>query len=140
MRATGSHGAAPPRRSSPDRRHRMRGASLIEVAIATLILGIFSIETVEFFARARFWFDQEERKRVATLLAQEALEKTGVPFADLMPRCELRSIASIQYIIVVAVQNGTPEPGVNTGRCVVTWCALPGVSRSVSLASLLFDP
>jgi hypothetical protein len=139
MSAAADLGAAPLRRPSPVRRSRCRGASLIEVAVATLVLGLFSIETVEFFARARFWFDQEEHKRVATLLAQEALEKTGVPYADLIPRIELRSIASIQYSVVVTIQGGAPEFGVNTVRCVVTWWALPGVSRTVSLASLVYD-
>jgi hypothetical protein len=139
MSDAAGHVAAELRSPSRRGRGRGRGASLIEVIVATLILGLFSIQTVEFFARARFWFDQEERKRIATLLAQEALEKTGVPYADVVPRTDLRSIASIQYTIVVTVQGNTPDFGVNTVRCVVSWWALPSVSRAVTLASLVYD-
>jgi hypothetical protein len=139
MNAAAVHGTEPPRRPGEGRRSRCRGASLLEVIVATLILGIFSIETVEFFARARYWFDQEERKRVATFLAQEALEKSGVPFANLIPRIEVRSIASVQYSIAVMVQGNTPDIRINTIRCTVTWIARPGVPRSVSLASLAYD-
>ena len=53
-----------------------RGMTLIEIMVATLILSIVTIGMVEFFAHGRMGLEQEERKRAATLLAQEALERT----------------------------------------------------------------
>jgi hypothetical protein len=139
MSEAASHVAARLRSPARRGRSRCRGAGLIEVVVATLILGLFSIETVEFFARARYWFDQEERKRVATLLAQESLERNGVPFVNVLPRTEMHIIASIQYRVAVTVQANTPDLGVNTVHCIVSWWAKPSIERTVSLATIVFD-
>jgi len=119
---------------------RQGGSSLAEIVVATLILGLVAIGISQFFARGRTWFDQEEHKRVATLLAQEALERTTAePYAQVAPWAEERSIASVSYAIAVAVQDDSPEAELKTVRCVVTWQALPASERTVSLATLVYD-
>lgn len=115
------------------------GASLIEIIISTLILGIVAIGLIEFFARGRVLFDQEEHKRVATLLAQDALERTVAGTYDqVISWSENRKIASISYAIAVTVQSDVPQMNLKTVRSVVTWKAKPTVSRTVSLATMVF--
>jgi Tfp pilus assembly protein PilV len=121
-------------------RPAIQGVGLLEVVVATLILGMVALGFGQFLARGRFWFDQEERKRVATLLAQEALERTVArPYAQIGPWTERRVIASIPYAINVAIQVNVPETEMQTLRCVVTWPVTPTAQRSVSLATLVYD-
>jgi Tfp pilus assembly protein PilV len=121
-------------------RPAVRGVGLLEIIIATLIIGIITLGFGQFLARGRYWFDQEERKRVATLLAQEALERTIViPYAQICPWTEQRVIASIPYSIAVAVQVDTPETEMLIVRSAVTWPASSTTLRRVSLATLVYD-
>jgi hypothetical protein len=123
-----------------DARPAIRGAGLLEVVVATMILGMVALGFGQFLARGRYWFDQEERKRVATLLAQEALERTiARPYAQIGPWTEHRVIASIPYAIDVTIQVNVPETEMQTVRSVVTWPATPATQRSVSLATLVYD-
>ncbi len=116
------------------------GASLIEVVIATLIVSIIAIGTVEFFAKGRFWFDQEEAKRVAVLLAQETMERSaGLPFDQIVPFSETRPVEGIDFAVEVTVEDNAPEANVKTLRSVVTWRAAAGANRTVSLATLVFN-
>ncbi len=118
---------------------RERGAGLIEVVIATLILTLVSLALVEFFAKGRIWFDQEERKRVATALAQEALERTtAAPYAEIASWQELRRISSLPYTINVTVRTDVPEVGLKTIQAVVSWPATPTAARNVSLATMAY--
>ncbi|MBM3318550.1 MAG: hypothetical protein FJY75_11930 [Candidatus Eisenbacteria bacterium] len=114
------------------------GIGLAEVVVATLILALVAIGVSQFFARGRHWFDQEERKRVATLLAQEALERTVArPYAQVAEWGEERAVESVPFTIAVTVQEDAPEPDLKTVRCVVAWPAPPAAERSVSLATLV---
>jgi Tfp pilus assembly protein PilV len=123
-----------------DVRPAIRGVGLLEIVVATLILGVITLGFGQFLARGRYWFDQEERKRVATLLAQEALERTSaLPYAQIGPWTERRVIASIPYAINVTTQSNVPETEMQTVRCIVTWPATPLTQRSVSLATLAYD-
>jgi Tfp pilus assembly protein PilV len=124
-----------------DRRQRFQsGSSLIEIIIATLILGFVVIGLTQFFARGRYWFDQEERKRVATLLAQEACERTvALGYPQIANWNETRKVSYLPYSIAVTVQTDTPEPEIKTIRSTVTWQAKPTVTRSVSLATMVFQ-
>lgn len=123
-----------------DLRPAVRGVGLLEIIIATLIIGVISLGFGQFLARGRFWFDQEERKRVATLLAQEAIERTVVQaYAQIGPWTEHRTIASIPYLITVTVQSDVPEAEMLTVRSAVTWPVTPTVQRRVSLATLVYD-
>ena len=116
------------------------GVSLLEVVIASFLVGVVSLGMVEFFARGRGAFDQEERKRVATLLAQDALEKArGTDFALIANSTQSRTIARIDYSIVVTVQADTPEPDIKTIRSVVTWRATPTANRSVSIVTMVYN-
>lgn len=116
------------------------GASLLEIVVATLVISIIAIGIVEFFAKGRVAFDQEERKRVATLLAQEALERTvAKDYAAIAAWSETRRVAALSYSIDVTVQANTPETDMKTIRSVVTWRATPTAQRTVSLATLVFD-
>jgi len=117
-----------------------RGASLIEIVIATLILSFISISMVEFFYKGRAGFDQEEHKRVAVLLAQEALERTvSLPYASIGPWNQARSVSAVDYAIAVTMQADTPENDMKTVRCTVTWDARPNVPRSVTLSTFVND-
>jgi len=117
-----------------------RGASLIEILVATLILSIVALGMAEFFAKGRMGFDQEERKRVATLLAQEAMERTTArPYAEIAPWAEQRTVAHVRYAINVTNQTDVPEASIKTVRSTVTWQATPSAQRSVSLATLVYD-
>lgn len=128
-----------PRRRVPDRSGQ-GGASLVEIVVAVLILSIVAIGMAEFFARGRTGFDQEERKRVGILLAQEALERTVArPYADIAPWAEERTIASVDYLITVTTLADAPESDITTVECVVTWNATPTATRAASLATLVFD-
>lgn len=129
-------------RSAPATRRKpaQAGASLIEVTIATLILGLLAVGLVEFFAKGMVWFDQEEHKRVATLLAQEAMERTvAKPYAQVAAWSETRKISFVRYAVAVSVQSNSPQPDMKTVRSVVTWRAAPSAQRTVSLATLVFD-
>jgi Tfp pilus assembly protein PilV len=135
----GMLGAISPTRSRARGLRGCAGASLVELIIATLILGIVSVALVQFFARGRVWFDQEERKRVATLLAQEACERTvSQPYANIAAWNETRRVSMRSYGIAVTVQNDTPETDVKTVRSTVTWQATPSAQRSVALATMVF--
>jgi Tfp pilus assembly protein PilV len=131
------------RMRAPAGRHvrpAIRGVGLLEVVVATLILGMVAVGFGQFLARGRYWFDQEERKRVATLLAQEALERTiARPYAQIGPWTEHRVIASIPYAINVTTLLNAPENEMQTLRCVVTWPVTPSTQRSLSLATLVYD-
>jgi Tfp pilus assembly protein PilV len=121
-------------------RNSRRGASLLELMIATLIMGFVAVGLVEFFAKGRIWFDQEEHKRVATLLAQEATERTvSKPYAQIAAWTETRKVSSVSYAMAVTVQNDTPETSIKTVRSTVTWQATRTAQRSVSLATLVFS-
>jgi Tfp pilus assembly protein PilV len=116
------------------------GASLIEIVVATLILSIVAIGMAEFFARGRAGFDREEHKRVGILLAQEALERTvALPYAQIGPWTELRTIATVDYDIAVTTAADDPEADITTVRCAVTWNATPTSTRTASLATLVYD-
>ncbi len=87
-----------------------RGASLIEIMVATLILSFVAIGTAEFFVRGRTGFDQEEHKRVGVLLAQEALERTvAQPYPQIVSWVEQRTIASVDYAIAVTAETDVPD-------------------------------
>lgn len=117
-----------------------RGSSLLEVMIAVLIVSIVSVAMSVFFARGRFMFDQEEHKRVGTLIAQQALERAkGMNYADVAAWSDTLIVANITYDLAVSVQTGAPAADMKTVRAVTTWQVRPTVERSVSLATLLYD-
>jgi len=117
-----------------------RGVSLVEIMVATLILTIVALGMAEFFARGRFGFDQEEYKRVATLLAQEALERTiARPYPVIASWNEDRTIASKEYSIAVTAQSNIPEANIKTIRCAVTWDATPSVTRTTSMETMVYN-
>lgn len=127
-------------RSWPGCFRRQGGSSLAEIVVATLILGLVAIGISQFFARGRFWFDQEEQKRVASLLAQEALERTVArPYPQVAAWNESRVIASVPYALVVTVETDVPESDMKTVRCAVTWQAASSAARSVSLLTMVYD-
>lgn len=116
-----------------------RGVTLLEVVIASFLVAVVTLGMAEFFARGRGAFDQEERKRVATLLAQEALESAvATPYDLIAGSASGRTIANVSYTIAVTVQNNAPEPNMKTVRSAVTWQARPGVTRSVSLLTMVY--
>jgi hypothetical protein len=116
------------------------GSSLLEIIVATLILGLVAINMVTFFAKGRVWFDQEEHKRVATLLAQESLERTVArTYAQIADWSESRRVASIPYTIAVAVIANSPETDIKTVTAVVTWPATSSSTRSVAAATYVFN-
>jgi len=114
--------------------------TLIEIMIATLILGIVAIGMVEFFARGHMGFDQEERKRVGTLLVQEALERTvAQPYAQIGPWGEQRTIASVDYAISVTTQTDVPDQDMKSILCTVTWDMTATDTRNASLVTFVYD-
>jgi Tfp pilus assembly protein PilV len=122
------------------RRSTENGSSLIEIVIATLIVGLLAIGIVEFFAKGRVWFDQEEHKRVATLLAQESLERTiSKSYATIASWTETRRVGPANYTVAVTVQSNIPATNLKTVRSSVTWRATPTAQRSVSLATVVYD-
>ena len=111
-----------------------RGASLVEIMIAVLILSFVSLGMVEFFASGRIGFDREEHRRVATLLAQEALERTvALPFPQITTWSEQRTVSRVVYTTMVTSQNNAPDIGMKTVQSSVTWNATPTSTRTVSL-------
>ncbi len=115
------------------------GGGLIEIVVATLILSFVAIGMAEFFARGRIGFDREERKRVATLLAQEALERTVSRTYDQMdPWSETRTVDSVDYTISVTTQANAPELDLKTIRCDVSWNATATATRTASLETIVF--
>ncbi|MBM3285845.1 MAG: hypothetical protein FJY88_00620 [Candidatus Eisenbacteria bacterium] len=128
------------RPSGATRRSAIRGASLLEVMIATVVVSVVVLGTVEFFAKGHLWFRREEQKRVATLLAQDSLERTiALDYGLVANWAENRSVSSTSYAIAVTVQNNAPESNMKTVRSVVTWNVKPSVQRSVSLATLVYN-
>ena len=114
------------------------GAGVLEFIIATLILSITTILLVAFFARGRVWFDQEERKRVATLVAQESMEETAaLPYDEVLPWNRQATISSVRYTVAVTVAENDPEPDMKTVRSRVTWQATPAAQRNVTLTTLV---
>jgi Tfp pilus assembly protein PilV len=114
------------------------GSSLIEVMIAVMILAMVALGTAEFFAKGRFWFDQEERKRVATFLGQQAIERTiSMGYPQIVNWHESRKVGPVRYAVDVTVQPDTPAPDLKTVRSVVSWPIAPNVSRRVTLATLV---
>lgn len=116
------------------------GATLIELIIAAFLVGVVSIGMVEFFARGRAAFDQEESKREATLLGQQALERAvATDYAALSSWNETRTVAATDFAIAVTVQNNVPEAEMKRVQVAVTWDAVPGVSRSITLSTMVFN-
>jgi len=114
--------------------------TLVEILIATLILGIVAIGMVEFFARGRAGFDHEERKRVGTLLVQEALERTVArPYLQVVDWGEQRTISSVDYAISVTTQTDVPEQDMKTVLCTVAWDISPTEQRAAQLTTFVFD-
>ncbi len=108
--------------------------------IATVILGIVAIGMVEFFAKGRMGFQQEERKRVGTQLVQEALERTvSQPYAQVVDWGERRTIASVDYAISVTTQTDVPELDMKTILCTVAWDISPSNARTASLVTFVYD-
>jgi Tfp pilus assembly protein PilV len=108
--------------------------------VATLILAIVALGMVEFFAKGRMGFNREEHKRTATLLAQEALERTvALPYDQIDPWGEQRTIGSVSYRITVTTQPDAPDPDIKTVLCAVTWQATPTVRGNALLATYVFD-
>ncbi len=122
------------------RRPAERGSSLLEVMIAVLIVSIVSVAMSVFFARGRVMFDQEEHKRVGTLIAQQALEQAkAMNYADIGAWSDTLVVANITYDLAVSVQTGAPVADMKTVRATTTWQVRPTVDRSVSLVTLLYD-
>jgi Tfp pilus assembly protein PilV len=118
-----------------------RGAGVLEVIIATLILSITVILLVAFFARGRVWFDHEEMKRVATLVAQDSMERTiALPYDQVIAWAQQRTISTVRYNIAVTVANNDPEANTKTIRSRVTWQATPAAQRNVTLATIVRRP
>jgi hypothetical protein len=114
------------------------GSSLVEIMISVLILSFVSIGMAEFFANGRVGFDREEHKRVATLLAQEALERTVVQsYPEIGPWSEQRTIDSRDYTIAVSTFTNTPEIGLKTVQSDVTWFVTSSDTRAVSLVTFV---
>jgi len=114
------------------------GSSLVEIMIAVLILSFVGIGMAEFFANGRVGFDRQEHKRLAVLLAQEALERTVVqPYPQIGPWSEQRSIDSMDYTITVSTLPDVPEPGLKTVQSDVTWPAGPSDTQTVSLVTFV---
>jgi len=114
------------------------GTSILEVIIATLILGLAAVGFVEFFAYGRVLFDNEEHKRVATLLAQDAVERTVHTGYDQIADWNTnRTIASIPYTVSVTVEAETPEANMKTVHSVVTWPISATGRRSISVATIV---
>ncbi len=116
------------------------GSSLVEIIIASFLVGVVSLGMVEFFAKGRGAFDQEERKRVATLLGQDALEKArGTEYALIANSNQTRTIANISYTVQTTVQTDVPEADIKTISTTVTWQARPSVDRSISISTMVFN-
>ncbi|MBC8367298.1 prepilin-type N-terminal cleavage/methylation domain-containing protein [bacterium] len=116
-----------------------RGASLVEIVVATFILSIVAIGMAEFFAGGRLAFDQEESKRVATLLAQEALERTtALSYVNIASWSETRTIANVDYSIAVTATEDLPQPDIITLQCDVTWDAVPTGTRTATLVTFVY--
>jgi Tfp pilus assembly protein PilV len=122
------------------RLHAQRGAGVLEIMIAALIVAFVAIGMVEFFAKGRIWFDQEEHKRVATLLAQEALERTvAQSYGSINDWNEVRSVDNHDYDIQVTVTANSPATDLKTIRSVVTWDATDTAERTVSLTTIVYN-
>ncbi|MFN0149507.1 MAG: hypothetical protein ACKVU1_02215 [bacterium] len=120
---------------------RAAGSSLIEVMIASFLVGVVSLMMVEFFARGRYSIDQEERKRAATLLAQDALEKaTATEYAMIGDTNEQRTVANVQYTIDVTVEDDEPGLGMKSLESSVTWQGAEGTARNVTLNTIVYNP
>lgn len=123
------------------RRAAAAGSSILEVMIAAFLVGVISLMMVEFFARGRYSIDQEERKRTATLLAQDALEQaTASNYALVANWNEQRTVANVQYTIAVTVEEDEPDPGMKSVQSSVTWQAAGGTARNVTLNTIVYDP
>jgi len=117
-----------------------RGATLIEIMVATLILAIVVLGMAEFVAKGRMGLDQEEHKRVGTLLAQEALERTVVQPYDLVTAwTERRTIDSIEYTISVSVQSDAPDMDMKLIQGDVQWNTSARATRTASLATFVYE-
>lgn len=117
-----------------------QGASLIEIIIATLILGLVSIGMVEFFARGGLGFDREERKRVAVLLAQEALERTlARPYPAIATWSENRTVGGVNYAITVTSTEDMPEDEIKTLDATVVWNVTAAATRNATLTTFVYD-
>lgn len=121
-------------------RSDQRGTSLIEIVVATLILSIIAIGMVEFFARGHAGFDQEERKRVGTLLAQEALERTvALSYDQIDDWTEDRTIGTVDYTITVTAVDDAPESDMKTVACTVTWNSAARATRQAALTTFVYN-
>lgn len=119
---------------------RESGSSLLEIMIAVVILALVTLGLVEFFAKGRIWFDQEEHKRVASLLAQEAMEKTVTRGYPLIANwSQWRTVSNVRYSVAVTVQANTPEADMKTITSVATWQATPVAQRSVTLMTMVYE-
>jgi len=132
------------RRPSSGRMHAhrfgQRGVTLVEIMVATLILGIVALGMAQFFANGRIGFDREERKRVATLLAQEALERTvALSYDQINAWSELRTIDTVDYRISILADVDVPERNMKTVTSTVSWRSMRTGARSATLVTMVYD-
>ena len=103
-------------------------------------MAIIAIQMVAFFARGRHWFDQEERKRVATLIAQEALEQvSSADYVTVTSWTKFRTVSGVPYETSVIVQDNVPETNMKTVKVVVSWPASPTDDRTLSISTSIYD-
>lgn len=128
------------RRRASERPSDQRGATLIEIVVATLILSIVAIGMAEFFANGHAGFHQEERKRVGTLLAQEALERTlAQSYGAITSWSETRNVGATTYSVRVISTQDAPELDMKTIRCDVTWNVTSRATRTSTLTTFVYD-
>jgi Tfp pilus assembly protein PilV len=120
-------------------RGRETGSSLIEIVLATLIMGIVVVGMVSYLSGGRSRLMQEEHKRAATQLAQEAMERTVArSYPAIAAWTETRHVTGTTYTITVTVQTDTPDPGVKSIRALVTW-PVGSASRNVTLDTMVYN-
>ena len=125
---------------APRRNRREAGSSLIEIVIAALIMGIVVVGMVSYLSRGRDRLVQEEHKREATQLAQEAMERTVArSYAAIANWTETRHVSGATYTLAVTVQADTPDAGMKTIQALVSWPVSAGATRSVNVSTMVYN-
>ncbi len=127
------------RTSTNGTRHDRRGGfSLIELMASLIVLVVVIAGMSQFLYLGRGTYDDEERKRTATELANRLLEdRRARPFTDSLAADTTVSIDAVSYRSLITSQRGVPATYTRRITVTTSWSSTKGKSRNVTLATFM---
>lgn len=117
---------------------RRDGFSLIELMASLIVLVIVIAGMTQFLYLGRGTYDDEERKRTATELANRLLEdRRAMAYTASLAADTTITVDGVSYRTVITSQSGVPSTYSKRVTAVTSWSSTKGRSRNVSLATFM---